>query len=118
MRRVPIKETLDPSEQRLQIVRMKIRSAEGDYLDAIRILTSAAHKRKPKLDPQLVATLGRNLKMIDQTIAATRRAYATNPEDPDLAQYMLTAYARKVQVLEELASSNALLREEATGGQN
>ncbi len=96
----------DLEQMGLRIARLKIRRAQRDYIDAIRILNAAVSQKKSTLDPQIAASLDRNLLIIDQTIAATRKAYSANPQDPDLAQYMLTAYAKKVELLEELAFSN------------
>jgi hypothetical protein len=43
---------------------------------------------------------------IDNTIAETRRAVRENPDDPIALQYMLSAYAKKIDVLREVARSN------------
>jgi hypothetical protein len=48
--------------------------------------------------------LERNLKAIDENIEATRRAFREHPSDPEYALYMLAAYARKVDLLQEVAS--------------
>jgi hypothetical protein len=42
------------------------------------------------------------LSSIDRTIAATKRAVRRSPEDPIAVQYMLAAYAKKVDVLREM----------------
>ncbi len=82
-----------------------IQRAERDYLEAIHLLTDVVDRRKPSLDPKLVRELNSNLKAIDANIEATRKAYYAHPSDPYLAQYMLTAYGKKVELLQELASS-------------
>jgi hypothetical protein len=51
----------------------------------------------------LVAELDRNPKTIDEAIASAQKAYHAHPADPELAQYMLRAYQRKVELLQELA---------------
>ncbi len=81
-----------------------IARAEREYVEAIRLLSGIVEKRKPSLDPELVAELERNLKVIDENIAATRQAFREHPSDPDLALYMLAAYAKKVELLQEIAS--------------
>jgi hypothetical protein len=81
-----------------------IRKAEQDYIDAIGMLSDIADKRKPTLDPRLVLELERNLKAIDESIEAARKAYYSHPSDPYLAQYMLTSYSRKVELLQEITS--------------
>ncbi len=81
-----------------------IARAEREYVQAIRLLSGIVEKRKPTLDPELVAELERNLKAIDENIAATRQAFREHPSDPELALYMLAAYAKKVELLQEIAS--------------
>ncbi len=81
-----------------------IERAENDYINAIGMLSRIVDKRKPSLDPQLIAEVEKNLRAIDESIAATRAAYYAHPSDPDLAHYMLTAYEKKVELLLDLAS--------------
>ena len=91
-------------EKSLEGAMRAIRNAEHDYIDAIRVLSEIVDKRKPTLDPRLALELERNLKAIDESIEATRKAYYARPSDPYLAQYMLTSYSRKVELLQEIAS--------------
>jgi len=88
----------------LQSALLSIQRAEQEYIAAIQILGGIVDKRKATLDPSLAAELERNLKEIDERIASTRQAYHAHPADPELAYYMLTAYRKKVELLEELAS--------------
>lgn len=98
------KETdLTPEQYNVFRAMQKIQRAEQDYIDAIKVLSAAVNKRKPALDPQLVATFDKNLAIVDRTIAQTRKAYEAHPGDPEIAQYMLLAYANKVDLLRELA---------------
>jgi Putative zinc-finger len=85
-----------------------IRHAEQEYVDAIQILTGILDRQKPSLSNDLVVQVERNLRQIDESIAATRKAYYEHPADPELAHYMLTAYSRKVELLQELASLGSL----------
>ena len=96
---------LPPADQKdLESALLSIQKAEQEYLNAIRILNGIVDKRKATLDPGLAAELERNLKAIDAGIASTRKAYYAHPADPELAHYMLTAYQKKVELLQELAS--------------
>ena len=88
----------------LEMALRSIENAEREYLEAIRLLSNIVEKRKPALEPQLVAELERSLRDIDENIAATRRAFREHPSDPEFALYMLAAYARKVELLQEVAS--------------
>lgn len=92
------------SQDSLETALRSIQRAERDYNDAIAVLSKIVDRRKPSLDPLVVAEVEKNLRAIDESIAATRAAYHNHPSDPDLAQYMLTAYEKKVELLLELAS--------------
>ena len=81
-----------------------VRRAEQEYIQAIELLGEIVDRRKPNLDPQLVREMERNLKAIDASIEATRKAYYERPSDPELAQFMLAAYSKKVELLQELVT--------------
>ena len=92
------------SRDSLQNALLAIHRAEREYQEAIRILTALAEERKASLEPELVKELDQNLRVIDQAIASTRKACEAHPNDPELALYMLWAYARKVELLQDLLS--------------
>jgi hypothetical protein len=94
----------DPGDRSLETALKSIQKAEQDYLAAIRILTDIVEKQKSTLDPKTLAEVQANLKLIDEHIEATRRAYHEHPSNADLALYMLAAYSRKVELLQDLAS--------------
>jgi hypothetical protein len=81
-----------------------IQRAERDYVEAIRLVSAGAEARKAALDPATRRVVERNLEIVDRTIDASRRAYRENPNDLDLAEYLLSAYSRKLEVLRDLAS--------------
>ncbi|HEV2704591.1 MAG TPA: hypothetical protein VGV59_01625, partial [Pyrinomonadaceae bacterium] len=81
-----------------------VREAEQKYLAAIRLLSHDVRRNRARLDPQTAARFERTLATIDRTIAGTRRAVRQHPGDPVAVNYMLAAYARKVEVLREMAS--------------
>jgi len=90
---------LNPDEIALQ---QRITKLRQEYVEAIDLLSASINKRKSKVDPKLMAVYNRNLTIVNETIAATRRAYQANPRDAELAQYMLTAYSKKVELLQEI----------------
>jgi hypothetical protein len=95
---------VQPVEQRsLQNALLAIQRAEREYVEAIRVLNNIVERHKASLDPKLATELERNLKAIDEAIASTQKAYHDHPTDPELAQYMLAAYQKKVELLQELA---------------
>lgn len=81
-----------------------VREAEQKYLTAIAILARDVNRRRSRLDPEVIARFDQTLAAIDRSIAETRRAVRAQPDDPVAVQYMLTAYAKKVEVLKEIAS--------------
>jgi hypothetical protein len=95
---------LDSKRNTLEDALLAIQRAEQEYIEAINLLSTMVEKRKSTLDPQLASELERNLRAIDQAIDSTRKAYRDRPQDPERALYMLSAYARKVELLQELVS--------------
>jgi hypothetical protein len=81
-----------------------VREAEQKYLAAIAILSRDVNRRRSRLDADTRARFEQTLAAVDRTIAGTRRAVRQHPGDPVAVQYMLTAYAKKVEVLREMAS--------------
>jgi len=97
--------TADTSEEKsLETALKSIQRAEQEYLTAIRELSAIVEKQKTSLDPRVVAELQTSIRLIDEHIAATRKAYYAHPKDAELALYMLAAYSRKVELLQDLTS--------------
>lgn len=81
-----------------------VREAEQKYLAAIAILNRDVERRRKRMNPAVVARLDVAITSIDRTIADTRRALRQNPGDTLAFEYMLTAYARKVDLLRDIAN--------------
>lgn len=79
-----------------------VREAEQKYLTAIAMLSRTVERKRARLDVATLAKLEQALASIDRTIADTRKAVRQHPDDPVAVQYMLTAYAKKVDVLREM----------------
>jgi hypothetical protein len=79
-----------------------VREAEQKYLSAIALLSRDFKHQRSHVDPQVLAQFEQALGAIDRTIASTRRVVQQHPSDPVAVQYMLAAYAKKVEVLEEM----------------
>jgi hypothetical protein len=93
-RRGDVPKTKDP--------RRLVLEAEQKYLAAIAMLSRSVDRKRSRLNPATKAELEQALTSIDRTIAATRKLVRQHPDDPVAAQYMLTAYAKKVDMLREL----------------
>ncbi|MCA1631280.1 MAG: zf-HC2 domain-containing protein [Acidobacteria bacterium] len=80
-----------------------VREAEQRYIAAIRMLERDVKSRRSLLDPQTAARFDETLAAIDRSIGETRRTVRKHGSDPVAVQYMLSAYAKKVEVLREMA---------------
>jgi hypothetical protein len=81
-----------------------VNEAEQKYLAAIAMLSRSAARKRSQMDPVTLEKLDQAIAAINRTIAGTRKAVREHPDDPIAVQYMLTAYARKVDVLREVAA--------------
>ncbi len=81
-----------------------VREAESKYLAAIRMLSEDVNRKRTNLDPQVAARFDETLATIDRSIAETRRTVLQQRNDPVAVQYMLSAYAKKVEVMREMAA--------------
>jgi hypothetical protein len=81
-----------------------VREAESKYLAAIRMLSEDVNRKRTRLDPQVAARFDETLAAIDRSIAETRRTVLQQRNDPVAVQYMLSAYAKKVEVMREMAA--------------
>ncbi len=80
-----------------------IREAEQKYLAAISILSRDFNRRRSQIDPAVLARFDSALTDIDRTIKETRRVVREHPDDPVALQYLLSAYAKKVDTLRDMA---------------
>jgi hypothetical protein len=80
-----------------------VREAEQKYVRAIAILSSDVNRRRPQIDPVVLARFDSALAGIDRAIEETRRVVRERPDDPVALQYLLSAYAKKVDALREMA---------------
>jgi anti-sigma factor RsiW len=81
-----------------------VREAESKYLAAIKMLSEDVNLKRTRLDPQVAARFDETLATIDRSIAETRRTVLRQRNDPVAVQYMLSAYAKKVEVMREMAA--------------
>lgn len=87
----------EPAPERL------IQEAERKYLSAIAALSRDAGRRRRQMDAETVDSFERTLAVVDRAIAETRAAARRHPRDPVVVQYMMAAYAKKVDLLRGMA---------------
>lgn len=74
---------------------------EAGYVNASAELLRALDAERARLSPATVATLERNLAVIDAAIAESRAALATDPGNHDLAALLWASYRQKVALLQQ-----------------
>jgi hypothetical protein len=84
---------------------VKLLPGERAYLQAIARLDSTIKSNQKGMRPSLQVEYQRNLAVVDRAIAATRSAAKSNPNDPDAADFMFSAYQSKVDLLNTIADA-------------
>ena len=74
---------------------------EAGYVNASAELMRALDAERSHLAPATVATLERNLAVIDAAIAESRAALANDPANRDLAALLWASYRQKVALLQQ-----------------
>ena len=93
-----------PSEE-MNAHPVKLLPGERSYLQTIAKLDSTIKSNKKSMRPSLQVEYERNLAVVDRAIAATRSAAKSNPNDPDAADFMFSAYQSKVDLLNTIADA-------------
>jgi hypothetical protein len=95
-----------PRPESVEAAHVKLLPGERSYIRTIAALdTSIKSDRNRPMRPALQSEYERNLAMVDRAIAATRNAAKSNPNDPDAAEFMFTAYQTKVDFLNQVADA-------------
>jgi hypothetical protein len=84
-----------------QLIRAQVARAEREYVSAIRLLDRAVAQRKGQIDNSVYAQYEESLALIDDSIEKSRNALRAHPGDTSAGQFLLTAYARKVELMQE-----------------
>jgi len=77
------------------------RPAEREYRQAVDDLARVLETRRQSLAPETVATLERNLAIIDAAIAESRAALEKDPDSRELTKMLSSTYDAKVQLLRQ-----------------
>ena len=86
-----------------ELIRQQIARAEREYQDAVRLLDQAIARRRDSLDPALMQQYESSLALIDSSIRQSRAALRGDANDPRAGQFLLAAYARKVELMRDIA---------------
>ncbi len=72
---------------------------EAEYASAVDELARTLEGERPRLRPETVAVIERNLRILDQAVRESRDALARDPANPELRQLYAAAYRQKVDLL-------------------
>ena len=86
----------------------EIQKAELHYQKAIEALAEISQKRLQALDPKMAQIFNDNLATMDYYLNQCREVARANPENPLVHRYLLTAYQKKVELLETIVNSDSL----------
>ncbi|HEY7516049.1 MAG TPA: zf-HC2 domain-containing protein [Vicinamibacteria bacterium] len=83
--------------------------AEGDYERASAALLAALHERRDSFSPETIASVEKNLEVIDGALAEVREALRRDPENPELTRMLAATHRRKVDVLRRVVKLTTTL---------
>jgi putative zinc finger protein len=81
------------------LVTHDIRALEAQYSAVSQDLSGALEQARSRLSPETMATIERNLRIIDAALDETRQALARDPANPALGQMVVAAWRQKVDLL-------------------
>ena len=100
-----------PSSRSAEANHVKLLPGERSYLQTIADLDSTMKLDKGRMRPAIQAEYERNLAFVDRALAAARTAAKNNPNDPDAAEFMFSAYQNKVDLLNTVADARVYNRQ-------
>jgi hypothetical protein len=86
-----------------EMMNRQIARAEREYQKAIKMVDQAIAKQRDRLDPGLIKQYESSLALINDSIAESRRALRQRPDDPIAGQFLLAAYAKKLELMQDIA---------------
>jgi hypothetical protein len=98
----------------VESVEAELQLAADHYEKAITALERAANQADSPLDPELTATLRKNLEVIDRAITESRGALQNEPDNRVAQESLLDAFRRKLALLQDTV---ALMNEMRKGNQ-
>lgn len=83
----------------------KLLPGEQGYIKTIAALDASIRSNTRPMRPGLQVEYQHNLAVVDDAIAATRAAAQKNPRDPGAAQFLISAYQSKVDLMTQVADA-------------
>lgn len=104
----PVKEVDRPTVSSDALVLGEVQKAESHYQKAIEALSEASQRKLDSVDPALAQIFNDNLATMDYYLKECKEAVQTNPDNPLIQRYLLTAYQKKVELLQTIVNSDSL----------
>ncbi|HEX6925740.1 MAG TPA: hypothetical protein VF167_09920 [Longimicrobiaceae bacterium] len=82
-------------------------AVDGEYRSTVQALEEELEARRDRLDPATIAVVERNLAIIDQAIAESRRALAEDPSSVDVPLLLSAIYRQKLELLQQAVRLSA-----------
>lgn len=86
---------------------LDVSALEAQYAAVSEDLTGALEQARSRLAPATMATIERNLRIIDAALDETRQALAKDPGNPALGQMVVAAWRQKVDLLRRATALGA-----------
>lgn len=89
--------------------RGSIGAAEQEYEQAATALMAALQERRETLSPETIASVEKNLEVIDRALAEVRTALERDPGNKELTRMLVSTYRKKVDTLRRVVRLSTAL---------
>lgn len=86
----------------------ELKQAETHYQRAIQALNEDSRRKIEDLDPAMAQILNDNLATMDYYLKECQDAVQSNPDNPLVHRYLLTAYQKKIEIMRSIVDSDTL----------
>jgi len=86
----------------------ELRQAELHYQKAIDALSEVSQRKIESMDPAMAQILNDNLATMDYYVKECQEAVKNSPDNPLVHRYLLTAYQKKIEIMESIVNSDVL----------
>lgn len=86
----------------------ELQQAELHYQKAIEALSEVSRRKIDTLDPAMAQILNDNLATMDYYVKECQEAVKNSPDNPLVHRYLLTAYQKKIEIMQSIVNSDVL----------
>ena len=86
----------------------ELHQAELQYQKAIEALSEVSKRKIETLDPAMAQILNDNLATMDYYVKECQDAVRSSPDNPLVHKYLLTAYQKKIEIMQSIVNSDVL----------